>query len=438
MPMRFRIAPSGRRWVLTAALGAAGAGVVLGATAGCDKLGGGQGAATQPVKPAMPPASVTVSEAKAKDVPLYIEEIGTTAAREYVAVQSQVAGQVQELHFTDGQDLKKGDLLFTIDPRPFQAAVAQAEANVGQRRAELELAKQDFTRVQELIKTKAISQQEFDQKKNAVDVSEAQVKAADAAVQTAKLNLGYCYIHSPIDGRAGQRQVDVGNVVKVNDMTLLVIQRLNPIYADFTITERDLPRVRDHMKDGKTLKAQVWVPDADAAPREGDLTFLDTAVQAGSGRVKLRATVPNEDRHFWAGQFVNVRLVLEVKKDAVLVPSQAIQIGQTGPYVYVVDANKTAAMRPIKQGQRQDGWVVIADGVKAGENVVTTGQKFLFPGAPVAISPGQAPPAGAPAEASTPPSSDEKPTSQQKPQQPQQPESKSSAKTSSSEGVARS
>jgi multidrug efflux system membrane fusion protein len=381
----------------------------------------------------MPPASVTVSAAKAQDVPMYIEEIGTTAAREYVAIQSQVAGQIQEIHFTDGQEIKKGDKLFTIDPRPFQAAVAQAEANVGQRRAEQELAKQDFARVQELIKTKAISQQEFDQKKNAVDVSEAQVKAADAAVQTAKLNLDYCYVRSPIDGRAGQRQVDVGNVVKVNDMTLLVIQRLDPIYADFTITERDLPRVREHMKGDHKLNAQVWVPETQGEPREGELTFLDTAVQTGSGRVKLRATLPNEDRHFWAGQFVNVRLVLEVKKDAVLVPSQAIQIGQTGPYVYVVESDNKAAMRPIKPGQRQAEWVVITEGVKAGENVVTTGQKFLFPGAPVAISPGHAAP-GAPAEAASAPSGEKAPTSQQK----QQPESKSSAKSSSSEGVAKS
>src|SRR3954462_5360474 len=231
MPIRFRIAPVGRHWMLTAALGAA---AVVVSAAGCKPGGGGGHAATQPSAPQMPPASVTVSAAKAQDVPLYIDEIGTTAAREYVAIQSQVAGQVQEIHFTDGQEIKKGDRLFTIDPRPFQAAVAQAEANVGQRRAEQELAKQDFARVQELIKTKAISQQEFDQKKNAVDVSEAQVKAADAAVQTAKLNLDYCYVRSPIDGRAGQRMVDPGNNVKVNDQTMLVIQRLDPIYADFT------------------------------------------------------------------------------------------------------------------------------------------------------------------------------------------------------------
>jgi multidrug efflux system membrane fusion protein len=427
MSIRFRIAHAGRPAVLAAALGAAG--VVIGAASGC-KPGG----APPTSQPAMPPASVTVSAAKAQDVPMYIEEIGTTAAREYVAIQSQVAGQVQEIHFTDGQELKKGDKLFTIDPRPFEASVAQAEATAGQRRAELELAKQDFARVKDLIATKAISQQEFDQKKNGVAVSEAQTKAADAAVQTAKLNLDYCYVRSPIDGRAGQRQVDVGNVVKVNDMTLLVIQRLDPIYADFTITERDLPRVREHMKGDSKLKAQVWVPGTQAEPREGELTFLDTAVQAGAGRVKLRATLPNADRHFWAGQFVNVRLVLEVKKDAVLVPQQAIQIGQTGPYVYVVEANKTAAMRPVKQGQRQDGWIVINDGVKAGENVVTTGQKFLFPGAPVGIAPAQAPAGhpGAPAEAAHAPSNAQSSSPQQ------QSQSKSSQQKPASEGVAKS
>jgi multidrug efflux system membrane fusion protein len=427
MSIRFRIAHAGRPAVLAAALGAAG--VVIGAASGC-KPGG----APPTSQPAMPPASVTVSAAKAQDVPMYIEEIGTTAAREYVAIQSQVAGQVQEIHFTDGQELKKGDKLFTIDPRPFEAAVAQAEATAGQRRAELELAKQDFARVKDLIATKAISQQEFDQKKNGVAVSEAQTKAADAAVQTAKLNLDYCFVRSPIDGRAGQRQVDVGNVVKVNDMTLLVIQRLDPIYADFTITERDLPRVREHMKGDSKLKAQVWVPGTQAEPREGELTFLDTAVQAGAGRVKLRATLPNADRHFWAGQFVNVRLVLEVKKDAVLVPQQAIQIGQTGPYVYVVEANKTAAMRPVKQGQRQDGWIVINDGVKAGENVVTTGQKFLFPGAPVGIAPAQAPAGhpGAPAEAAHAPSNAQSSSPQQ------QSQSKSSQQKPASEGVAKS
>ena len=361
---------------------------VLGTVGGCKPP-------EQPPTGAPPPPAVTVVPADAQDVPVYVEEIGTTAAREYVAVQSQVAGQVQQIHFTDGAELKKGDMLFTIDPRPFDAALAQAEASAGQRRAELELAKQDFGRAEELVATRAVSRQEFDQKKNAVAVSEALVKAADAAVRTAKLNLDYCYVRSPIDGRAGQRQVDVGNVVKVNDQTLLVVQRLDPIYADFTITERDLPRVRQHLTaGGGTLKAQVWVPGTQGEPRAGDLTFLDTSVQPGAGRVKLRATLPNADRHFWAGQFVNVRLVLEVKKGAVLVPTRAVQIGQSGPYVYVVGADSTAALRPVKQGQRQGESVAVEDGVSAGERVVTTGQKFLFPGARVTVVPAAGPAGG--------------------------------------------
>jgi multidrug efflux system membrane fusion protein len=360
--------------------------------------------------PAPPPAAVTVSAAVAKDVPLYLEEIGATAAREYVNLQPMVGGPVLARHFEDGADVRKDQLLFTIDPRPYEAAVAQAEANVAQQQASLALAKQDFKRVAGLIETKAVSQQEFDQKKSAVAVSEAMVGSADAAVRTAKLNLEYCYVKSPIDGRAGQRQVDVGNVVRMNDQALVVVQRLDPIYADFTITERDLPAVRDHIRaaaatrpvapvpttrattapareTGTGLAAEVWVPGHEAEKRVGELTFLDTAVQQGTGRVKLRVTVPNADRYFWAGQFVNVRLVLEVKRGAVLVPSQAVQIGQAGPYVYVASPDAKAQLRPIKQGQRQGDQVVIESGVAAGDRVVTTGQKFLFPGAPVNVLP---------------------------------------------------
>jgi multidrug efflux system membrane fusion protein len=364
--------------------------------AGCER----NGSAAAP--PAMPPAAVTVAVAAGRDVPIYLEEIGTTAAREMVNVQPMVGGPVQKIHFEDGANVKTGDMLFTIDPRPFEAAVAQAEANLAQQEASLALAEQDFKRVEGLIATKAISQQEYDQKRSGVTVSKAQVKSADAAVRTAKLNLEYCYVKSPIDGRAGQRLVDQGNVVRMNDQALVVVQRLDPIYADFTINERELPRVREHMRaaatrpstrpttrpaDGGRLTAEVWVPGMENLKRQGELTFLDTAVQTGSGRVKLRVTLPNEDRQFWGGQFVNVRLVLEVKRGAVLVPSQAIQIGQTGPYVYVATEKSTAELRPVKPGQRQGDQVVLETGVAAGERVVTTGQKFLFPGAPVNVIP---------------------------------------------------
>lgn len=355
--------------------------------AGCLAVVAGCKPPPQAAMPQRPPAPVTVVAAKAQDVPIYLEEIGKTWASEYVTIQPQISGQLKEIKFKDGADLKKNDLLFVIDPRPFDAAVNQAEANASQQKAALLLAKQDFGRAEELIATKAISQQEFDQKKNAVAVSDAMVKAMEAGVRTARLNLEYCEIRSPIDGRAGQRLVDVGNIVKMNDQPMLVVQKLDPIYADFTTGEQNLPNVRKHLADG-TLKVRVWVPeDADKTPREGTLTFLDTSVQPGAGTIKLRATLPNADRHFWAGQFVNVQLVLQIKKDAVLVPMQAIQISQKGTFVYVVGKDSVAEARPVKQGQRQEDWVVIDEGLKAGEQVITTGQLSVAPGAKVHVLP---------------------------------------------------
>ena len=340
----------------------------------------------QAAMPQRPPAPVTVAAAISKDVPIYLEEIGKTSAIEYVTIQPQIAGQIKEIHFTDGVELHKKDKLFTIDPRPFDAALNQAAANASQQSAALVLAKQDFVRVQELIATKAISQQEFDQKKNTVAVAEAQVKAADAAVEMAKLNLEYCVIRSPIDGRAGQRLADVGNIVKANDQPLLVVQRLDPIYVDFITGEQNLPLVRKYLADG-TLQVHVTIPGQTDKPHDGTLTFLDTAVQNGAGTIKLRATLPNADRYFWAGQFVNVQLVLQTKKDAVLVPMQALQISQKGTFVFVVDKDSIAQPRPIVQGQRQADWVVIDKGVAAGERVITTGQMSVAPGAKVNVLP---------------------------------------------------
>ena len=332
--------------------------------------------------PQHPPAMVTVAEATTVKVPRYLDEIGKTAAVEYVTIQPQVAGQIQKIHFQDGADLKKGDVLFTIDPRPYEAALAEAEANVAQQEASRSLAKQEFDRTKKLIESKAVSQQEFEQKQSALAVADAQVKAAEATVRTAKLNLGYCTITSPIDGRAGQRLVDVGNIVKANNEALLVVQRLDPIYAEFTITESDLPRVREFMSKN-TLLVQVSVPGQEGEPHKGELTFLDTAVQPGAGTVRLRATLPNADRYFWAGQFVNVRLVLEMT-DSVLVPMEAIQIGQKGPFVYVVK-DSTAEMRLVSEGQQQGSWMEIVKGVDRGDQVITTGQMMVAPGAKVQV-----------------------------------------------------
>jgi multidrug efflux system membrane fusion protein len=334
------------------------------------------------------PPLVTVAKAAAEDVPVYLDEIGKSGAFESVTVTPQVGGRITERHEEDGANLEKGQLLFVIDPRPYQAQLDSAQANLAQAKAALELAKIQFARDAELVGTKAISKQDYDTKKNTVDVDEAQVEAAQAAIETAKLNLEYCFIHSPIEGRAGARLVDIGNVVQANTTALLLIQRLNPIYADFTITERDLAEVQKQMERG-TLKAIVRIPsDAEDHARAGKLTFLNNNVQNGTGTVSLRATIANPDHHFWPGQFVNVRLVLATEKSAVVIPSEATQISQKGPFVYVVKPDATAELRQITLGQRQGDNVVVTNGVAAGESVVLTGQLTVVPGSKVKIDQG--------------------------------------------------
>ena len=246
-----------RAAVAGAALAAAVAAGAAFGPAGCNRN-------SQAGPPPRPAAPVTVAEAVAGDVPLYLDEIGNTAPFEYVNVQPQVSGRIDKIHFVDGAEVAKGDPLFSIDPRPFEAAVAQADANLKQQQAALQLAGQEFERVKGLIKNKSISQEEFDQRRNAVAVADAMEKAAQAALRTATLSLEYCTINAPINGRAGKRLVDEGNIVKANENSLLEIRRLDPIYADFTVTERDLPEVRRHMAEG-TLTVLVWAAGDDLA-----------------------------------------------------------------------------------------------------------------------------------------------------------------------------
>jgi len=350
--------------------------------------------------PAMPAPLVTVAMATAQDVPRYLDEIGRNAAFESVTVTPQVGGRIVERHFQDGENLKRGQLLFVVDPRPYKAQVDAAQATLAQAKAALDLAKIQFARDQEVIGERAISKQDYDTKKNAVDVDQAQVEAAAAALETANLNLEYCYIHSPIDGRAGARLVDVGNVVTANTTSLLSIQRLDPIYAIFTITEGDLPAVQKQMSSGM-LKATVRLPsDPENIARTGRVEFLDNAVQNGSGTVNLRATMSNPDRHFWPGQFVDVKLILSTEKGAVLIPNQATEISQRGPFVYVVKSDDTAELRPVKLGQRQGDQVVVTDGLAPNERVVLAGQMLVRSGGKVRVENSQ--PATSNASGNTP------------------------------------
>ena len=343
-----------------------------------------------------PPSPVTVAAAVSQDVPVYLDEVGRTVAREVVSVLPEVSGRITEIRFTDGADLKKGDPLFVVDPRPFQAQLDLAQANLAQSKAALDFANIQFARVQDLVQSKAIARQDYDTRKNAVDVGEAQVKQNEAAVESAKLNLEYTSIRSPIDGRAGHRLVDLGNVVTANTTTLLTIERMDPIYADFTVTESDFTAVKRNSAN-HSLKVEIRLPDEADKPIAGQLTFLDNTVQAGSGTVLLRATAANGGHRLWPGQFVNVRLVLATLPKAVLVPAQATQDSSKGPFVYVIKDDSTAELRPVKLGQRQGDSIVIEQGLKAGERVVLNGQLGVMPGgkvhvdtgAPVAAAAGQ-------------------------------------------------
>ena len=254
-----------------------------------------------------PPAPVSVETSVARDVPVYADEVGKCVAREVVSIVPQVSGRITEIHFPDGANVKSGELLFTIDPRPYQAQLDAAEANLAQAKAARELARVELARSADLLKSQLVSQSDYDTKKSTAQVDEAQVQQAEASVKAARLNLQYCTIHSPIDGRAGHRLVDLGNVVAPNGASLLTIERLDPIYADFTVTENDLSRVQQHMARGD-LKVEVRLPDEPGKPLAGTLTFLDNTVQESTGTVTLRATVPNREHRLWPGRFVKVRL----------------------------------------------------------------------------------------------------------------------------------
>ena len=374
-----------------------------------------------------PPAPVSVTTAVGEDVPTYLDAIGKTVAREVVSIQPQVSGRITQIHFTDGADVRKGAMLFTIDTRPFEANLRQAQANVSKdqalkKQAEANLAKEiaqakwgetQLNRYRTLVEQGVIPREQYEQlhanqdslnanvgsARAAVNSADETIKVDTAAVESAKVQLSYCFIRSPIDGRAGQRLVDVGNVVNPgggsgnsgsssgtpgNNNGLLVIERLDPIYADFTISQNSLAEVQQQMRAGR-LRAEVRLPDTADEAVVGQLTFLNNAVQDTTGTVNLRATIPNTAHRFWPGRFVNIRLVLNTIHQAVLVPASAPQMSAKGSFVYVVKQDSTAEQRPVSLGQRQGDLVVIENGVAAGERVVIAGQLGVTPGGKVRV-----------------------------------------------------
>jgi multidrug efflux system membrane fusion protein len=387
-------------------IGCAARGVVIGILGSATLAGGlgcNRGAAKGATAPPPPPPMVSETAAIARDVPLYLDEIGKATATESVTVMPQVAGRVDALHFKDGADLKQGQVLFTLDARPFVALQHQAEAQLTKDQAAAQNAEAFLKRQQDVFKQGVVTASDYDTAVFNAKAAAAAVEADKSAIESAKLNVDYCTIKSPIDGRASMRLVDPGNVVKINETPMLVIQKIDPIYADFTINESELLNVRQQMANG-TLKTLVRLPE-DKDYHQGSLTFLDNSVQDGSGTIKLRATLDNANKHFWPGQFVNVRLVLSILKDAVLVPTSVPQQSQQGTFALVVKDQAgpdgkpitIAEMRPVVLGQRQGDMIVVSKGVAAGEKVITDGQMLVRPGGPVTVLP------PAPAPVSTPP-----------------------------------
>jgi multidrug efflux system membrane fusion protein len=336
------------------------------------------------------PRPVQTALASKKDVPVYVDSFGTLSSPEDVDIKAQVTGKILEVNFVQGQEVSAGDLLFTIDPQEYQAQVDEQAGILEESIADLKLKKDTLERNRVLYEKQLISEQDFEQYRTDALAAEAKVQTDAAALEFAKVQLGYCYIRSPIDGLTGKRQVDAGNIISANTgPTLVNVKTIDRLYLDFTLPERDLPKVRKAMSEGK-LEVQVTIDGDDGSKHLGELEFIDNTVDDETGTFSLRAIVNNEDRGLWAGQFARVRLILGTQKSAVLVPFTAAQLGKKGYYVFVVDKNKKADLRFVSVGNRDGDDVVIDSGVKKGETVVTVGQMGLAPGIPVtARQPGQ-------------------------------------------------
>ena len=329
-------------------------------------------------------APVMVAPVGQKTVPVTLRAIGNVEAYSTVSVKPQVEGQLERVYFREGQDVKKGDLLFTIDSRPFEAALRQAEANLARDQAQEKNARAQADRSEKLFESGIVSKDQFDQVRTNFDALQAAVRADQAAVENAKIQLGYCSIRSPIEGRTGNLMVHEGNVVKVNDTALVVINQINPLYVDFSVPEQYLAEIKKYQARGKP-KVEAIMPNEEAHPERGVLTFVNNAVDSGTGTILLKGTFPNTEKRLWPGQFVNVVLALTSLPNAVVVPSQAVQTGQRGQYAFVVKPDLTVDLRPVVTGETIGGETVIEKGLQPGEKVVTDGQLLLLPGAKVEV-----------------------------------------------------
>ena len=338
---------------------------------------------------APPPVPVTVATAMQKIVPVQIRAIGNVEAFNTVSIKAQVNGAIARVHFGEGDDVRGGALLFTIDPRPYDAALKQSEATLAKDRAQAKFAREQAGRYASLLKDGIVTQDQHDQLAANADSYEAAIAADRAAVENARIQLGYCYIRSPIDGRTGNLAVKTGNLVKANDLPVLVtINQITPIFVTFTVPEKDLGEIKKYQAAGK-LMVDAIIPNDPKGPESGAISFLDNMVDMTTGTIKLKGTFANSGRRLWPGQFVNVVMTLTTRPNAVVVPTQALQTGQQGQFIFVVKPDLSVESRNVVTGESLDGETLIEKGINPGETVVTDGQLQLIPGSKVVVKGGQ-------------------------------------------------
>lgn len=331
-----------------------------------------------------PPALVVTAAASQQDVPVRLKAIGTMEASESVTVRTQISGELVKVAFREGQDVQKGALLFQLDPRTYQAAIRKAEATLARDKVVMDNAGKDYQRYSQLVKDGIVTQEQAEGYRTKAESAAADVAADQASVDSAREQLAYCTINSPISGRLGVLAVDRGNVVKTNDTVLVTINKLIPIHASFTIPEKELPEVKRRMA-GARMTVEAEVPGTKDIREKGVVSFYDNTVDPTTGTIRLKAAFDNANRQLWPGQFVNLSIILGMKNNAVVVPSQAVQTGQTGQFVFVVKADATAELRPVVTSSVVNGMTVVEKGLLPGEQVVIDGQMRVVPGGKVEI-----------------------------------------------------
>jgi multidrug efflux system membrane fusion protein len=344
-----------------------------------------------PRKPVVP---VTVAKVTQRTIPIQIRTIGNVEAYSTISVKAQVGGELTRVYFNEGDYVKNRQQIFQIDPRQYEEQVKQAEANLAKDAAQSENAQADARRYQELFQRGVVSRQEYEAKAAAASAQEATLNADRAAIDNARLRVEYTDIRSPIDGRTGNLAVKQGNLVKENDIPLVTINQIHPIYVSFSVPQNDFTEINKRMSNH--LQAVALINNDEQNPVRGSLTFADNAVDQTTGTIRLKATFPNNDNRLWPGQFVNVVLTVSQQPNAVLVPSQAVQTGQNGQFVFVVKPDAKVEMRTVVMSRAVGNEIAIASGVTPGETVVTDGQSRLVPGAQVQVVKSAAQAGGAP------------------------------------------